>query len=112
MPFFGRRPRLATLAVLVLVALLLTGCGGGSSRPPTFGELSTWLTDAGGCDGVEARLDRLPVPPSRREEVSPAVLRFNAQATLGGLVGCGGANGYISYFRRAAPRIDTATPSI
>jgi hypothetical protein len=83
----------------LIVALLAAGCGGGShhSGPTTFAHLADWLEE-GECEGVEAELTRLPVLKSETERVAPTNLRFR-HASVAAVAGCGGVNGYISYYR-------------
>jgi hypothetical protein len=87
-------------AALAIVAVLVAGCGGGSSfsGPTTFTHLADWLEEESGCEGVEGRVTYLPIPKSRAEDVPPINLRFD-HASLAALAGCDGANGYISYYR-------------
>jgi hypothetical protein len=81
--------------------VLLAACGAGSegSRPATVDDLASWLQASGECEEIETHVTKLPVPASRFEEVAPANERFDKQAQVAGLVGCGGLNGYVSYFR-------------
>ena len=83
-----------------IVALLLTGCGGGAehSGPTTFAHLADWLEEEGECEGVDAEVTHLPVPKSREKRVAPVNLRFK-DASVAAVAGCGGVNGYISYYR-------------
>lgn len=87
--------------MLAFVAISLAACGAGEqgSRGATVDDLSAWLKATGECEDVETSTTQLPVPSSRTEEVAPAVKRFDKQAAVGGLISCGGLNGYISYFR-------------
>ncbi len=91
------------LIVGAVVALLLAGCGGGPhhSGPPTFAHLADWLEEEGGCEGVDAEVTRLPVADSRAAKVAPVNLRFR-KASVAAVAGCGGVNGYISYYRFAS----------
>jgi hypothetical protein len=96
----------ATVPVLTLiVAMLVAGCGGGShhSGPTTFAHLADWLEEEGECEGVDAEVTRLPVPRSHAEKVAPINLRFQ-QASVAAVTGCGGVNGYISYYRFASTK--------
>jgi hypothetical protein len=92
----------------VLAASLLVACGGDShsSGPKTAAELSAWLDDTGECEGAEMSSTKLPVPADRVEEIAPANERFDHQGVAAATISCGGANGYISYyrFRSAAAR--------
>ncbi|MFT3865509.1 MAG: hypothetical protein QM729_14655 [Solirubrobacterales bacterium] len=90
----------ATVIIGAIVAMLLAGCGGGSHHagPTTFDHLADWLEQEGECEGVEAEVTHLPISRSRAEEVAPINLRFD-QATVAAVAGCGGVNGYISYYR-------------
>jgi hypothetical protein len=90
----------ATLIIGAIVAILVAGCGGGShhSGPTTFDHLADWLEEEGECEGVEAEVTRLPVSRSRAGEVAPINLRFE-RASVAAVAGCGGINGYISYYR-------------
>lgn len=89
----------ATLIIGAIVAVLVAGCGGGAhhSGPPTFAHLADWLDEEGECEGVEDEVTRLPVSKSRAEDVAPINLRFE-QASVAAVAGCGGVNGYISYY--------------
>ncbi len=90
----------ATVTIGAIVALLVAGCGGGSnhSGPTTFAHLADWLEEEGECEGVKAEVTRLPVSKSRAKEVAPINLRFD-HASVAAIAGCGGVNGYISYYR-------------
>lgn len=85
-------------AVIAVFLIAVAGCGGGgkSSGSQTFNELSTWLKDAGECEGVEAQLTQSPEPTSRPREANE---RFDGEATTSGTIVCGGLNGYIAYYR-------------
>ena len=91
---------LVPISVLALLAVLVAGCGGGSqhSGPTTFAHLADWLEEEGECEGVESEVTRLPVSKSRPGEVAPINLRFD-DASVAAIAGCGGVNGYISYYR-------------
>jgi hypothetical protein len=95
--------RLAAAIPFALLLVFAAGCGGAgtgpASEPRTVEDLTSWLKDAGECDGVETDVARLPVPPARYEQVAPGLERFDKQANYAALIGCGGANGFISYFR-------------
>jgi hypothetical protein len=98
-----------TVMIGVIVAILVAGCGGGSnhSGPTTFAHLADWLEEEGGCEGVEAEVTRLPVSRSRAEKVAPINLRF-VGASVAAVAGCGGVNGYISYYRFPSAKARTA----
>src|ERR1700753_557842 len=100
--------RLATAVTFALLLVLPAGCGasegGNGSTPQTVQDLSSWLKDAGECEGVETDVARLPVPPARYEKVAPGLERFDKQANFAALIDCGGLNGYISYFRFPSAR--------
>jgi hypothetical protein len=94
--------RLAAAIPFVFLLVFAAGCGAGighASEPRTVEDLSSWLKEAGECDGVETSVASLPVPPARFEQVAPALERFDKQANYAGLISCGGINGYISWFR-------------
>jgi hypothetical protein len=94
--------RLAVAVPLALLLVFAAGCGAGTSHasePRTVEDLSAWLKGAGECEGVRATVTSLPVPPARYEQVAPGLERFDKQASYAALIGCGGANGFISYFR-------------
>ena len=91
--------RVTAVAIVLSVALLVTGCGGTShSGPPTFAHLADWLQEEGGCEELIDQVTHLPVPRTRVGDVAPANLRFR-HATVAALAGCGGPNGFISYYR-------------
>lgn len=87
------------------VVLLLTGCGGGKSHdgPPTFAHLAQWLEEGGECEGEQDEIVRLPVPAARAARASLVVQRFKS-ASVAGMAGCDGPNGYIAYYRFPSPK--------
>jgi hypothetical protein len=94
--------KVTAVVIALLVAVLLAGCGGANhSGPPTFAHLADWLEEESECDGVDDEVTRLPIPDSRAAQVAPVNLRFQ-QASVAAVAGCGGANGYISYYRFAS----------
>jgi hypothetical protein len=99
----------ATVIIGAIAAMLLAGCGGGSSHsgPTTFGHLADWLEEEGECEGVEDEVTRLPVSKSRAGEVAPINLRFD-HASVAAVAGCGGINGYISYYRFSSTKARAA----
>jgi hypothetical protein len=60
--------------------------------------LADWLEQEGECEEFEAEVTRLPVSKSHAEEVAPINRRFD-HASVAAIAGCGGLNGYISYYR-------------
>ncbi len=83
--------------MLVAVGLYLLLWAGGPHG--TVAKLGDWLRDTGECETVEVEVVKLPIAPKRLKSVAPANERFNRQATAAALIGCGGLNGYISYYR-------------
>jgi hypothetical protein len=95
------RTRTAILGVAVALAAvgLYLLFWSGSEPHGTVAKISSWLKDGGECESVETEEVRLPIRPRRRADVAPANKRFKQQASTAALIGCGGLNGYISYFR-------------
>jgi hypothetical protein len=94
--------RLAAAVPFALLLVFAAGCGAGTghaAEPRTVEDLSSWLKDAGECEGVETAVTPLPVPPTQDEQVAPELVRFEKQANYAALIDCGGVNGFISYFR-------------
>jgi hypothetical protein len=94
--------RLAAALPFALLFVFAAGCGAGTGsghRPQTVEDLSSWLKGAGECEGVETSVTPVPVPPAQSEQVAPELVRFEKQANYAALIGCGGVNGFISYFR-------------
>lgn len=88
---------IAGAVALVAVGLYLL-CSGGEPHG-TVAKVSSWMKDGGECESVEIEEVRLPIKPGRRGNVAPANRRFEGQASTAALIGCGGLNGYVSYFR-------------
>jgi hypothetical protein len=86
----------AGAVALLLVGLYLLWSGG--EPHGTVARVSGWMKDGGECESVETEEVRLPIKPSRRKSVAPANRRFERQARTAALIGCGGLNGYVSYF--------------
>ncbi len=94
--------RLAAALLFVLLLAFAAGCGGGDaqgSTPKTVKDLGSWLKASGECEESQTTVARLPIPPARYEKVPSGLERFDKQANFAALIGCGGPNGSISYFR-------------